>query len=93
MRLQKFYVTIYGVTKPIGQWADEYNLSYRTIFDRMRRGDTGDELIRPERHDMLTPKVVRRLWHGRWTYRAGADHDRPWVYRWIPRTLWVYVGA
>lgn len=94
MRPKKIYVTIYGVTKTIRQWATEYDLPYRTIYDRMERGDTGEELIRPERHDMLTPKAVRRLWHGRWTYRAGEpDYRRPWVFRRIPRTLWVYVGA
>ena len=34
MRPKKIYVTIYGVTKTIRQWANEYDLSYRTIYDR-----------------------------------------------------------
>lgn len=95
MNQRKILVTINGYTKPLRQWADEYDIDYKAMHKRFTCGDTGEVLIRPERMDMLTPQAVRKLWHGRWVYRNGESrkYRRPWVYRTKPRTLWVYVGT
>lgn len=38
-------ITIGGISKPIGQWADELGLKRTTVYSRMRRGATPKEAL------------------------------------------------
>lgn len=40
-------ITINGITKPMAQWAREFNISIKTIESRIRRGWSDDELFKP----------------------------------------------
>lgn len=40
-------VEINGRTQTLAQWATEVGLGYQTIYRRYKRGDTGEDLIRP----------------------------------------------
>ena len=88
----KFPVTIFGIIKPLKQWAEEYDLPYKIVYERYRNGLIGEELIKPERTDLLTREAVRRLWHGRWIYRNELTkrQRKPWIYRRNPLTRWVF---
>ena len=69
MRGKEILVTIYGIKKPLRQWADEYDLTYEIVFERFLYGWKDENLILPERCDMLTKAIVHKLWGGRWIYR------------------------
>ena len=95
MRYKQIYVTIGRDTKPLPQWADEYDLPLKLVYERyVRYGLTGEELLRPEKADMLTKGTVHRLWSGRWVYRNeyAKKYRKPWIFRSDPRTRWVFVG-
>ena len=42
--------TINGLTFTLSQWARKYNLNYKTIYTRYKRGKRNEELIAPLRH-------------------------------------------
>lgn len=86
-------VTIYGIKKPLRQWADEYDMPYETLYERYARGWTGEALFFPEPMDRLTPSLVHHIWGGRWIYRNEmVKKNRKREFRWSNKTKWVYVG-
>lgn len=48
-RTNNCLITINGITKNVMQWANEYNLPNETIWSRMKRGKSGEDLIKPSR--------------------------------------------
>jgi hypothetical protein len=93
MRGKEILVTIYGTTKPLRQWAEEYDLTYEIVFERFLYGWKDENLILPERCDMLTKAIVHKLWGGRWVYRNELSRkNRKHEFRWNDTTKWVYVG-
>ena len=91
----KIRAAIFGTIKPLQQWAEEYDLPYKIVYERYRSGLIGEELIKPEKADLLTRAAVRHLWHGRWIYRNeyAKKYRKPWIFRSDPRTRWVFVGT
>ena len=91
----KICAAIFGTIKPLRQWAEEYDLPYKIVYERYRKGIIGEELIKPERTDLLTRAAVRRLWHGRWIYRNELTkrQRKPWIYRRNPLTRWVFAES
>lgn len=43
-------LTVNGITKPLGQWADETGISRHSIFWRMKKGKTGELALFGVRH-------------------------------------------
>lgn len=89
----KFPVTIFGIIKPLKQWAEEYDLPYKTVYERYRNGLSGEDLIKPEKADILTYPEAKHLWRGRWTYSNELAKSKQWIFRRKPITRWVYVGT
>ena len=93
MRGKEILVTIYGTTKPLRQWADEYDMPYETLYDRYESGWVGEMLVYPEPFDRLTPSLAHHIWGGRWIYRNEmVKKNRKREFRWNNKTKWVYVG-
>jgi hypothetical protein len=40
-------ITINGITKPLTMWANEYGLKPHNIYNRLRHGWTGEDLLKP----------------------------------------------
>ena len=92
MRRKEILVTIYGTTKPLRQWAEEYDLTYEIVLERFLYGWKDENLILPERCDLLTKAIVHKLWDGRWIYRNEmVKKNRKREFRWNDRQRWVYV--
>ena len=92
MRRKEILVTIYGTTKPLRQWADEYDMPYETLYDRYESGWVGERLFYPEPFDRLTPSLVHHIWGGRWIYRNEmVKKNRKHEFRWNDTKKWVYV--
>lgn len=93
MRGKEILVTIRGITKPLRQWADEYDMPFEILYDRYAWGLTVDMLFYPEPFDRLTPSLVHHIWGGRWVYRNELSRkNRKREFRWNDRQRWVYVG-
>ena len=61
-RRVKRYLTLKGVTKPLAQWAREFNLSYSVLLKRIKSGWTEEEAMqtRPlKRHQRRQPNGQR----------------------------------
>lgn len=43
------YITLYGKTKTVTQWAREYNINPATVFSRIKMGWSSDKLFSPPR--------------------------------------------
>jgi hypothetical protein len=46
-RRDNVLITVGGATKTIAQWAAEAAVCYKTLYNRYRRGDAGEHLLRP----------------------------------------------
>jgi len=50
-RRDSVYVTINGITMHLLEWAEKYNIKKQTIITRYYKGERGEKLIRPVRHN------------------------------------------
>ena len=93
MRGKEIFAVIDGIKKPLRQWAEEYDLTYEIVLERFLYDWKDENLILPERCDMLTKAIVHKLWGGRWYYRNEmVKKNRKREFRWNNKTKWVYVG-
>lgn len=93
MNLSAITVTINGEKKSIYQWAKVYGLSPQVVYNRFVRGWKEENLLIPERNDMLTRPLVHKLWGGVWLYNDEKAKVRRNVnYYWNESQRWVYVG-
>lgn len=93
MKGKELFAVIDGIKKPLRQWAEEYDLTYEIVFERFLYGWKDENLILPERCDMLTKAIVHKLWGGRWIYRNEmVKKNRKREFHWNNKTKWVYVG-
>ena len=93
MKGKELFAVIDGIKKPLRQWAEEYDLTYEIVLERFLHCWKDENLILPERCDMLTKAIVHKLWGGRWYYRNEmVKKSRKREFRWNNKTKWVYVG-
>jgi hypothetical protein len=45
-KISTHYVTIEGKTKNITDWCKEYNIKWTTFYTRLKRGITGEKLLK-----------------------------------------------
>ena len=64
-------LTYNNKVQSLRRWADDMDLDYHVLYDRYRRGTTGDDLFAPLLSDTLTRERVHKLWSGRWIYKPG----------------------
>jgi hypothetical protein len=44
------FVSIKGETKTIGEWCNQYNIKWTTFYARLKKGKTGEELLKGVEH-------------------------------------------
>ena len=86
MKGKELFAVIDGIKKPLRQWAEEYDLPYKLVYERYLSGWKAENLILPERCDMLSPSFVHKRWGGTWYY---GKHP---VTHWNKKQKWVDVG-
>ena len=52
--------TIYGETKSLKEWADEYGLEYQTVYRRWEHGKRGESLIVPPMRNTALGEAERQ---------------------------------
>ena len=89
-------IQMFGITKYLRDWCDEYELSPKIVYQRYMNGIRDQSLFDPVDDDILDKNYVHRLWGGKWVEKTEVPRKKKRIYtkpvRWNKTQKWVYVG-